>query len=68
MNRVALLALLGIPILVIIHVALFRQPIPGVAKYWMVAGDHLLLQGHWQSPEEGRPSYFVVEPMAERGS
>jgi hypothetical protein len=68
MDRAALLALLGIPILVIVHVALFRQPIPGVAKHWTAAGDHLLLQGHWQSPEAGRPSYFVVEPRAERGS
>jgi hypothetical protein len=67
-GRVALLALLGIPILIVIHVALFSQPLLGEGvKYRKVAGDHLVLQGHWQSSEQ-IPSYFVVECTTERDS
>ena len=68
MGRVALLALLGIPILIVIHVALFSQPLLGEGvTYHKVTADHMVLQGYWQSSEQ-IPSYFVVECATERGS
>ena len=55
MDRVILLALLGIPVLVIIHVALFaRQTPPGapmISANFSVGGQQPpLLLGHWRSP------------------
>jgi|HubBroStandDraft_5_1064220.scaffolds.fasta_scaffold1797034_1 hypothetical protein len=56
MDRFVLLALLGIPVLVIIHVALFGQPTPpGVAMVSATFSgggqNHRVLQGLW-SPSE----------------
>lgn len=68
MDRAVLLALLGIPILVIIHVALFRQPIPwGGETFWTVSqeADLRQLRGHWQSPEQTLPSHFAIERTAQ---
>jgi hypothetical protein len=55
MDRVILLALLGIPVLVVIHVALFeRQTPPGVpmisASFSVGSQESSMLQGHWRSP------------------
>jgi hypothetical protein len=70
-DRAILLALLGVPILVILHIALFRQPVPMRAdEFWAAAwdGDRIALQGHWQSPEQTVPPIFVVERTTQRGS
>lgn len=69
MDRTILLALLGIPVLVIIHIALFAQPIPWTsAMFWAASGDGTQLQGHWQSPEQTLPSHFAIERTTEQGS
>lgn len=70
MDRAVLLALLGIPILVIIHVALFWQPISsgGLMASNAQSPERVRLQGHWQTPEEALPANFVIERKMERGS
>jgi hypothetical protein len=55
MDRVILLALLGIPVLVIIHVALFAgQTPPGApmisASFSVGSQEPSMLRGHWRSP------------------
>jgi hypothetical protein len=69
MNRVALLALLSIPVLVIAHVALFAQPFPVDLTLTSVAADgsrdRPALQGHWQARD---PMRLVIKPISERGS
>jgi hypothetical protein len=71
MDRMVLLALLAVPILVVIHVALFWQPIhaDGVMP-WTASQheNHGQLQGYWQPPGQLLPAHFVVEHTAERGS
>jgi len=70
MDRAFLIALLGIPILVVLHIALFWQPIPwGGETFWTAAqdGEHLQLRGNWQS-EQTNSTRFVIEQVAERGS
>jgi hypothetical protein len=69
MDRAVLLALLGIPLLVIIHVALFWQPLPSdMANLSAADNETSSLQGHWQSSERVLPSHFVIEHLSQRGS
>jgi hypothetical protein len=76
MDRAVLLVILGIPILVIIHVALFWQPVPwNGGMLWTASQDteRSQLRGHWQSSEQtlpfqAMPSRFVIEHTAQRGS
>jgi hypothetical protein len=72
MDRVVLLALLGIPVLVIAHVALFSQQFPVDLTMTSVAVDghreSPMLQGHWQPPEPAFPMHLVIKPISERGS
>jgi hypothetical protein len=71
MDRIVLLALLAIPILVVVHVALLGQPVraDGV-RFWPASRNENRpqLQGYWQSPEQLLPTHFVVETTAEQGS
>jgi hypothetical protein len=60
MDRVVLLALLGIPILVVIHAA------GGLLSTYDQVGQRLPRQSHWQSP--ATPTYFVVERTSETGA
>jgi hypothetical protein len=72
MDRVVLLALLGIPILVIMHVALFWQSLPPGAVMFSAADgapERPHLQGYWQAPERlSLPSRFVIRQTSEQGS
>jgi hypothetical protein len=72
MDRVVLLALLGIPVLVIMHVALFRQELPpGIAMLSISGGgqERPTLQGHWLAPERvDLPARYVIKQTSERGS
>jgi hypothetical protein len=72
MDRVVLLALLGIPILVIIHVALLAPELPsGPAMASAARQDDRelpVLQGHWQQPEPGLPAQVAIKHSPERGS
>jgi hypothetical protein len=61
MARVILLALLGIPILVLIHAA-------GGLFSFDQAGKHQPSQTYWQSSPQPGPTYFVVEQTAKRGA
>jgi hypothetical protein len=61
MDRVALLALLGIPILVVIHAA------GGLFVTFDQTGQRPPSKSYWQSPPQTIPTYFVVEQTAERG-
>lgn len=72
MDRVVLLALLGIPILIVAHVALSAQEIPtGLTMLSaMVDGDRdrPVLQGHWNMPEPAFPMHLVNKHIPEQGS
>jgi hypothetical protein len=72
MDRIILLALLGIPVLVIIHVALFWQDLPpGIAMLSTVGGgqERPSLHGYWLSPERiDLPARYVIKQTSERGS
>ena len=69
MDRFLLLVLLGIPVLVILHVALFRDDIPsGAAMVWTAAPEDTGLQGHWRSRDLPLPSQFVIESTPKQGS
>jgi len=57
MDRVVLLALLGIPILVAVHAAGVMFPMVDQASHG------LQWNASWQSPH---PTYFVVEQIADR--
>ena len=61
MDRAILLALLGIPILVIIHAA------GGHFLNFDHVAQPLASQAHWQSPPQTVPTFFVVERTPERG-
>jgi hypothetical protein len=59
MDRVILLALLGIPVLVVVHVALSLQNLaPGVSLF--SEQERPYLHGHWQPLEASMPSRFVT--------
>ena len=71
MDRAVLIALLAIPIVVIIHIALFWQPIPWQGEmYWATSrdSDRPRLPGHWRSPEQALPSHFVLLHTSAQGS
>jgi len=73
MDRAVLLALLGIPVLIILHIALSGQPLPlGVpmisSAFACGVQKHPCLQGHWQPAEAVIPTHYVAARMAERGS
>jgi hypothetical protein len=70
MDRIVLLALLAVPLLIVIHVALFRPIGADGVMFWPSApdDDRVQLQGYWQSPEQLLPAHFVVERTTERGS
>jgi hypothetical protein len=69
MHRAVLLTLLAIPILVIMHIALFWQPIPwGKEMLWTASQDGTQLRGNWQTPGQPVPARFVIDGIAERGS
>jgi hypothetical protein len=69
MDRFILLALLGIPLLVILHVALFWDDIPtGAAMDWTATADDTGLQGHWRSQDRPLPSQFVIRSTSKQGS
>jgi hypothetical protein len=69
MHRAVLLTLLAIPILVIMHIALFWQPIPwDSGTFWTASQDESQLRGHWQSPEQSAPTHFVLDRTSEQGS
>jgi len=70
MHRAILLTLLAIPILVIMHVALFWQPIPwGKEILWTASQDGAQLRGTWDSTGQSLPAQFViVRTSSERGS
>jgi hypothetical protein len=69
MDRVVLLALLGIPVLVIMHVALLAQSLPSGPEM-LVDGDRErpVLQGHWQMPESPGPMHLATKHLPEQGS
>jgi len=70
MDRALLIALLGIPILIVMHIALFWQPIPsGGEAFWTAQdGERFQLRGRWQPPDQTRPTRFVTERASEKGS
>jgi hypothetical protein len=72
MDRVVLLALLGIPILIIIHVALFSPELPSGLAMASPASqldrELPVLQGHWQQPEPVGPARLAIKHTTERGS
>lgn len=69
MDRAVLIALLGIPVLIVIHIAVFWQPVPwSAAMAWTTAREGTQLQGYWQSSDETLPARFVVEHQTQRGS
>jgi len=66
MDRIILLALLGIPILIVIHVALFAQGLSsGIATAWNPDGV-ASLHGYWSVPD-AQPR-FVIDHISEKGS
>jgi len=69
MDRVFLLALLGIPVLIIMHVALFAQPLPSGPDMLVDADrERPVLQGHWQMPESPGLMHLVIKHLPEQGS
>jgi hypothetical protein len=69
MHRAILLTLLAIPILVIVHIALFWQSDPwGSELFWTASQDGARLRGYWQSPGQSARSHFVVDRTSEQGS
>ena len=71
MDRIILLALLGIPVLVLIHVVLSLQNLgPGVSLCWTPGAEQERpwLQGKWQPLEATLPSRFVPTLMRAQGS
>jgi hypothetical protein len=62
MDRVVLLAFLGIPILVVIDAA------GGLFVKFDQTGRRLPSKTYWQSPPQTIPTYFVIEQTAERGA
>jgi len=71
MDRAVLLALLAIPVLVIIHVALFWQPIPLGGEVFSTAyrdTGRVQLRGHWQVPDQTSPSRFIIAHPIAQGS
>jgi hypothetical protein len=69
MDRVVLLALLGIPLLVIIHVALLApRVLSGPAMLADGNRGGPVLQGHWQMPEPALPLHLVIKHFPEQGS
>ena len=72
MDRVILVALLCIPILVIMHVALFRQDLPPAVAMLSISGgsqERPTSQDPWLTPERaGLPGQFVIKQTSERGS
>jgi hypothetical protein len=69
MHRAVLLTLLAIPILVIMHIALFSQTLPwGGEIVSPVAADGPRLRGYWQSPEVSSPARFVLDRTTKQGS
>jgi len=73
MDRVVLLGLLALPVLVILHVALFEQRLPpGAAVVWVDSPDGYRdrspLQGHWRVPGKTSSPYFAIKTTQEQGS
>ena len=69
MHRAVLLTLLAIPIVVIMHIALFWQPIPlGSEMFWTASQDGSQLRGYWQPRAQAVPSHFVIDRTSEKGS
>ncbi len=72
MDRVVLLALLGIPVLVIIHIALFWQQPPWdsrviPASFSSLGQNHPALRGTWRSPERAAPSHILTVVVPDQG-
>jgi hypothetical protein len=73
MDRVVLIALLGIPLLVIVDVALFSRPITPISAMSLINlpgldRDRLHPDGRLQSPQAIVPSQIVIKPVPEQGS
>jgi hypothetical protein len=68
MDRVVLLALLGIPVLVIMHVALFASPLPSTSMLVDEDRDRPVLQGTWRMPEPPGSMRLVIKHLPEQGS
>ena len=70
MHRAVLLTLLAIPILVIMHIALFSQSVPWGGQIFSTAfQDGSQLRGYWQSPPEAAgPARFVLDRTTRQGS
>ena len=69
MHRAILLTLLAIPVLIIMHIALFWQPIPwGNQMFWTASGEGTQLRGYWQPAGQAVPTQFVIDRTPERGS
>jgi len=73
MDRAILLVLLGIPLLIIMHVALFGQQLPSGSAMISASAqdsdrDRAPLQGHWIAPEQPVLSRFVIRHISEQGS
>jgi hypothetical protein len=72
MHRVILLALLGIPVLVIMHVALFSRDLSPAVAMLSTPGagqEHPSLQGYWLEPERADTrARYVIKQTSERGS
>ncbi len=69
MHRAVLLTLLAIPILVIMHIALFGQNVPWGGEIFSTAfQDGPRLRGYWQSPEASSPARFAIDRTTKQGS
>jgi len=71
MGRALLLVLLGIPILVVIHIALFSQPFPRPGEMFRTSsrdGDRPWPTGRWHASYHTVSTHFEVEYTADRGS
>ena len=69
MHRVLLLTLLAIPVLVIMHIALFWQPVPWANGTFSAATRNgSQLHGCWQPPEHSTQSRFAIDTTANQGS
>ena len=69
MHRAVLLTLLAIPILVVMHIALFSQPIPwGGAILSTAVADGSQLHGYWQTPEASSQARYVLDRTTKQGS
>jgi len=74
MDRVVLLALLALPVLVIMHVALFEQGLTSaVGLAWTpipeARAERVSLQGYWRAPERKfAPPRYVINTSPEQGS